>query len=127
MNHLAGGQMKKGKVEPNNWEERLRILASQSNIYCKVSALYHLSGENPAPVKMKSYKPLIDPVFEAFGPNRILFGSNWTLSEMRGSYEDLVRMLDEYCRDKSTLSIKQFYVTNALNAYGINSKNLKCK
>lgn len=119
INHLAGGRMMNGKIVPNAWGERLKVLASQPNIYCKVSALYHLSGENPAPLGIENYKPIIDPVLNAFGPVRVLFGSNWTLSEMKGSYTNMIKMLDEYCLQRKDLSAEQFYTLNAINAYGI--------
>lgn len=120
MNHLAAGRLQNGNIVPDDWTERLTNLSRESNIYCKISMIYYLSGENPAPVNIKYYEPLIDPILDAFGPNRLLFGSNWTLSEMRGSYKDMIRMLDEYCVKKQDLSSEQFYTTNALKAYGIN-------
>jgi len=120
MNHLAGGRLQNGKVVPDDWIERLTKLSREPNIYCKISMIYYLSGENPAPVDIKYYKPLIDPILDAFGSNRVLFGSNWTLSEMRGSYKDMIRMLDEYCMENQDLSSEQFYTINALKAYGIN-------
>ena len=89
--------------------------------------IYYLSGENPAPQDIEYYKPLIDPVLDTFGPNRVLFGSNWTLSEMGGSYKDMIRMLDEYCMGRHNLSSEQFYTLNALKAYGINLGNVKMK
>lgn len=127
MNHLAGGRMQNGKVVPDDWTERLTNLSGESNIYCKVSMIYYLSGENPAPVDIEHYKPLIDPVLGAFGPNKVIFGSNWTLSEMSGSYSDMVRMLDEYCTEKTDLSSEQFYTLNALKAYGISLDNVRVK
>jgi len=127
MDHLAGGRMQNGKVVPDDWTERLTNLSGESNIYCKVSMIYFLSGENPAPKDIEYYKPIIDPVLDAFGPNRVLFGSNWTLSEMSGSYSDMIRMLDEYCIEKTDLSSEQFYTQNALKAYGISLDNVKMK
>lgn len=127
MDHLAGGRMQNGDVVPDDWTERLTNLSGEPNIYCKVSMIYYLSGENPAPQDIEYYKPLIDPVLDAFGPNRVLFGSNWTLSEMGGSYKDMIRMLDEYCMERHNLSSEQFYTLNALKAYGINLGNVKMK
>lgn len=127
MDHLAGGRLQNGNVVPDDWTERLTNLSRESNIYCKISMIYYLSGENPAPEDIEYYKPLIDPILDAFGPNRLLFGSNWTLSEMSGSYKDMIRMLDEYCKEKHDLSSEQFYTLNALKAYGIILDNVKLK
>ena len=127
MNHLAGGRLQNGNVVPEDWTERLTNLSREPNIYCKISMIYLLSGENPAPVEIKYYKPLIDPILDAFGPDRLLFGSNWTLSEMRGSYKAMIRILDEYCMEKQDLSSEQFYTLNTLEAYGIILDNVKLK
>jgi predicted TIM-barrel fold metal-dependent hydrolase len=119
MNHLAGGRMENGRVVPADWGQRLETLAAEPNIYCKISMVYYLSGEDPAPTAAAFYKPLLDPIVDAFGPGRFLFGSNWTLSEMRGSYGDMIRMFDEYCKGRKDLSPGDFYTFNALRAYGI--------
>ena len=124
INHLGGGRLKNGKLVSSEWINQMKNLSKEPNVYCKVSAIYTLSGEKPASVNMEFYEPLINPVLEAFGPNRIFFGSNWTLSEMRGSYGNLILILDEYCKEKSTLSREQFYVANALKAYRIDRKKL---
>ena len=119
INHLAGGRIVDGVVKPDDWHERLKVFASHSNVYCKISMLYNLSGKNPAPTDINYYRPIIDPVVEAFGPERVMFGSNWTLDEMLGSYSDLIQMLDSYCAGRNDLSSEQFYSKNALGAYGI--------
>lgn len=124
MNHLAGGRMEGDQVKPDNWESRLAIFASQPNVYCKVSMLYALSGRNPAPVNEEFYRPLIDPVIDAFGPDRVMFGSNWTLSDMLGSYEDMIKMLDQYCEYRNDLSPEKFYFENASKAYNIDKKEV---
>lgn len=122
MNHLAGGSMQGDQVKPDDWVDRMAVFASESNVYCKISALFDLSGQNPAPVDAAFYKALIDPVIDAFGSERVIFGSNWTLSDMFGSYDDMIEMLDDYCDGRSDLTKAMFYYENANRAYGINQK-----
>jgi len=59
----------------------------------------------------------------AFGPDRVLFGSNWTLSEMYGTYAGLVRMYDQYLEKKKGISARQLYAENAKEAYGLKVKH----
>ncbi len=66
------------------------------------------------------YDSLIDPVVAAFGADRVLFGSNWPLSDMLGSYVDMIRMLDDYCKQHPNLSPEKLFWENAIRAYGIN-------
>ena len=81
--------------------------------------LYTLSGESPAPTKSEFYKAFIDRVVDVFCPTRVFFGSNWTLSEMYGSYANLIRICDQYLEEKEDISPEQFYTKNAIKAYGL--------
>ncbi|MBE0655673.1 MAG: amidohydrolase family protein, partial [Bacteroidales bacterium] len=125
MNHLAGGSMQGDQIIPADWKARLAVFASEPNVYCKISALYTLSGKNPAPVNPEFYDQLIDPVVDAFGPDRVLYGSNWTLSDMLGSYENLILILDDYCNRREGLSAGQLFFENANRAYGINREKVE--
>lgn len=119
IDHLAGGQIFTDQADLEIWKARLAVFASEPNVYCKVSSVFDQSGQNPAPVNSDFYNALIDPVVDAFGPNRVLFGSNWTLSEIFGAYNDMIRMLDDYIHRRADLSSEQFYFENAKRAYGI--------
>lgn len=124
MNHLAGGRKEGDRVLPGDWEDRLQVFASESNVYCKISALYTLSGQVPAPVEASAYNELIDPVLDAFGAERVFFGSNWTLSDMLGSYDDMILMLDDYCESRTDLTPEQLFFENANRAYGITQESV---
>lgn len=119
IDHMAGGKIQNNEIVPDNWNTRLERLAALPNVYCKVSALFDLSGQSPAPVDVNYYRPLIDRVVDAFGPDRILFGSNWTLSEMYGTYGSLIGIYDEYLEKRKEISVRKFYAENAVRAYKI--------
>lgn len=119
INHLAGGKLKNGQVVPMGWYKKVAELANAPNIVCKVSAIYTLAGQTPARKEMLFYSPLIDPVVKAFGPKRVFFGSNWTLSEMKGSYGEMVQIMNDYCTTNEKLAGKDFYYRNILDVYDI--------
>ena len=116
---MAGGRIRNGSIVPENWNARLKGLAAIPNVYVKISMLYTLSGESPAPVAPEFYSAFIDRVVNVFGPNRVLYGSNWTLSELHGSYTDLVSIDDRYLEEKEILSPELFYKKNAIKAFGL--------
>lgn len=122
IDHMAGGKIQNNKIVPDDWNNRLERLAALPNIYCKVSALFDLSGQSPAPLDAAYYQKFIDQVVNAFGSERVLFGSNWTLSEMYGTYGNLVRMYDQYLEKKEGISSRQFYAVNAIKAYRLKIK-----
>ncbi len=119
IDHLAGGRFYIDRNKLNNWKARLAVFAAEPNVFCKVSALFDLSGQNPAPVDLNFYDPMIDPVVDAFGWERVLFGSNWSLSDMHGSYGDLIRIVDNYCYRKGAPSSEQLFFNNSKRAYKI--------
>ncbi len=103
-------------------KEGLKLLASAPNVYCKISALYTASGMNPAPIDEAFYRPLIDPVVDAFGPERVMFGSNWTLSVLRGTYSDMISMYDNFLKYRTDLKPEDLYFNNAVKAYGLSPR-----
>ncbi len=119
LNHLAGGRIFNDPVRQEAWKARLTQFAAEPNVYCKVSALFDVSGQNPAPLNPDFYDLLIDPVVNAFGPERVMFGSNWTLSDMFGTYGNLIRMVDGYCSKRENIHPEKFFFENAKRAYGL--------
>jgi L-fuconolactonase len=122
MDHMAGGRIENGEIVPESWNTRLKRLSALPNVYVKISMLYTLSGEFPAPTDHEFYKAFIDRVIDVMGPTRVFFGSNWTLSEMHGSYANLIRICDQYLEEKDEISPEQFYAENGIEAYGLEIK-----
>jgi L-fuconolactonase len=119
VNHFAGGTAPEGGVSPADYSNKLAVLAAEPNVYLKISALYTLSRKLPAPTLMAYYKPLIDAAVDAFGPDRVLYGSNWSLSGLRGPYSGMIELLKAYCDQRDDLSRDQLFYDNAVKAYGL--------
>lgn len=119
VDHLVGLCLIQGKIEPIDWNDYLTMLAAEPNVYCKISALYTISEMNPAPINPNFYKPFIDPVEDQFGSDIVMYGSNWPLSDLRGTYTDLVKMFDTYLEGRSDLTPEKFYCNNALKAFNL--------
>jgi len=92
LDHLAKPLIKQGALSP--WQEQIRDLAKSPNVSCKVSGLVteaKLTGWTE-----KDLRPYLDVVFEAFGEDRLLFGSDWPVCLLAASYEQVVRIVDNY-------------------------------
>jgi L-fuconolactonase len=85
----------------------------------KISALYTLSRKQPAPTNMDYYKPLIDAAVDTFGSERVMFGSNWPLSDLYGNFKNMITLLGDYCNTRDDLCSEQLIYSNAINAYGL--------
>jgi predicted TIM-barrel fold metal-dependent hydrolase len=92
VNHFAayGGHKKHDFDYPQAWLDDLSLLASQPNIYVKVSDISRWGKPAGAPNPYKSdddaarYFPGLDAMHDAFGPDRLIWASNWPTSEFAG-------------------------------------------
>ena len=48
--------------------------------------------------KPEQFRPYLDVVFEAFGPSRLMYGSDWPVCLFAGSYEQSFRLVDDYAQ-----------------------------
>ena len=94
LDHLAKPHIKDGAIEP--WKSQLRRLAKLPNVLCKVSGM--LTEADHKAWKAEQFRPYLDTVFEAFGPARLMYGSDWPVCLFAGSYEQAFRLVDDYAR-----------------------------
>jgi L-fuconolactonase len=94
LDHIAKPQIKDGTIEP--WKSQLRRLAKLPNVHCKVSGM--LTEADHQAWKAEQFRPYLDTVFEAFGPSRLMYGSDWPVCLFAGSYEQAFRLVDDYAR-----------------------------
>lgn len=101
------------------WAKRLSQVAKHPNVYCKVSALYGRVKKQPAPKSLEFYKPILDLAFETFGEDRLVFGSDWPVSEMTADYASVVKLVQAYFDAKKPVIGRKVFCTNAVRFYGI--------
>ena len=83
LDHIAKPNIKQARLEP--WRTDLRNLARRPNVYCKLSGM--VTEADWAGWSEKSLQPYVDTVLEAFGPQRIMFGSDWPVCAVAGGYQ----------------------------------------
>ncbi len=105
---------------PEAWQAGIQAAAKHPNVFCKVSALVesaaHHSGQ-PAPDNLEFYRAYLDVVWNAFGEDRLIYASNWPVSERGASYETLQRLVFEYVSEHGTEATKKFASLNSKRAY----------
>ncbi len=115
LDHLAKPPIKAGTLSP--WREQVRELAQCPNVLCKVSGMVteaDHSGWKPA-----DFAPYLEVVFEAFGEDRIMFGSDWPVCLLAGSYARVFPLADEAARGFSATAREKFLGGNAARFYGV--------
>ncbi len=115
IDHIAKPLIKDGIVSP--WKEDIAALATFPNVYCKLSGMVTEADWNAW--KPENIRPYLDVVMEAFGPERILIGSDWPVCLVAGKYSDVMQVVIDYI---STFTEKEQALMlggNAAKAYKI--------
>lgn len=76
------------------WKEAIRAVAQYPQVYCKISGM--VTEADWKNWKPEHFKPYLDTVVEAFGTNRIVFGSDWPVCLVAAAYEQVVAIVDDY-------------------------------
>tara|TARA_R110001592_G_scaffold178446_1_gene419400 strand:- start:4921 stop:5751 length:831 start_codon:yes stop_codon:yes gene_type:complete len=116
IDHLAKPQIKEQVLSP--WKEQIQELAKAPNVFCKVSGL--VTEANWHNWKMEDIKPYLDIVFEAFGIDRLMFGSDWPVCKLAGNYTTTCVLMEEYLKDFSEVDKAKFWGKNATTFYNLN-------
>lgn len=97
LDHMAKPEIKAGKIK--DWERDIRALAEQPHVLCKASGLVtEADWKAWRPTQLERY---LDVVFEAFGPERIMVGSDWPVCKVAGEYEAVMGAFKEYVAELS--------------------------
>jgi L-fuconolactonase len=96
LDHLAKPPLRENRLEP--WRQNLRELARRENVYCKVSGL--VTEADLEAWTEAQLQPYLETALEAFGPARLMFGTDWPVCLVACSYR---RWYDVICRFAASL------------------------
>lgn len=120
INHAANLRID-GKAVPGAWLKGMKAASANRNVYCKVSALVEgaLPRDQKPPADVDFYRPVLDSLWSTFGQDRLMFGSNWPVSDTRASYATVFAIARDYIAPKGKDATRQFFAANARKAYGL--------
>jgi len=116
IDHIAKPSIKKNEIEP--WASQIRELAANKNVYCKLSGI--ITEADHKNWKPENIYPYLDIVFDTFGFDKLLFGSDWPVCLLAGSYKEVKNLIEEYLGSTSTEIKEKIFGKNALSFYNIN-------
>lgn len=110
-----------GKAPPSSWRTGLEGVAAHRNVFMKVSGLVEGTGrtDGTAPSDTAFYAPTLDAIWECFGPNRVIYGSNWPVSARFASYATALGIVRDYVATKGVRATHAYFRLNAKTAYGV--------
>lgn len=99
------------------WRKGIAAVARHPHVYMKFSGYTEGTGrdDGTAPRDLAFYRPTFDVVWDAFGPGRLVFGSNWPVSARFASLATCVGIAHDYFSSRGILA--QGFRQNALKAY----------
>lgn len=108
-----------GAAPPAAWREGLQACARHPQVFMKVSGLVEGTGrtDGTAPGDVAYYTPVLAAVWEAFGEDRVVFGSNWPVSARFASYATVHRIVSDYATGLGVVPARKYFRENAVRAY----------
>ena len=115
LDHLAKPPFLSGDL--SEWSRLMRELARSDNVVAKLSGLVTEADWHawtPA-----TLQPAVDVALEAFGPGRLMFGSDWPVSLLAATYEQVVATAQQLTSGLSDAERDQVFSATAIRVYGL--------
>jgi predicted TIM-barrel fold metal-dependent hydrolase len=102
------------RMEPSTGN--LRALAESPQVYVKISqVLRRVDGR--VPLDLNFYRARLEELFEIFGPDRLLYGSDWPNSDQWAPYPRVLNVVREYFAAKGREVAEKYFWKNSVKAY----------
>jgi L-fuconolactonase len=116
VDHIAKPYIKDRYIT-EEWKDAIRAVAACSNVLCKISGM--VTEADWKHWKPEHFKPYLDTVVEAFGPRRIVYGSDWPVCLVAARYEQVFSIVEDYFAAFSADERAGFFGGNAARFYGL--------
>ncbi len=123
INHLGNVDVD-GSAPPDAWRKNMLAAAEHKNVFCKVSALVEHAkpksgdtGKIKVPDDVEFYRPVLDAIWKTFGDDRLIYGSNWPVSDRAATYRQLFSIVDQYVQARGRIAADKLFWQNAKAAY----------
>lgn len=118
VNHIGNVRIDKNPP-PADWAKAIQASAGHENVFCKASALVEGAsrGGGKAPTDVSFYRPYLDVVSDAFGDDRLIYGSDWPVSERAADYKTQQQIVLDYVKDRGAETLRKFFSINSKKAY----------
>jgi L-fuconolactonase len=113
LDHLAKPYIKDGILQP--WKQHIQVLAEQENVYCKLSGL--VTEAHWQKWSKDQFLPYLEVALNAFGPDRLLFGSDWPVCLLACNYTEGLALISEFIHSCSPGDRQKMMGKNAVAAY----------
>jgi predicted TIM-barrel fold metal-dependent hydrolase len=116
IDHLPRVDLPHNARVQKEWDADLRRLGARPQVYAKLSGvLRRVNGR--VPLDLEFYRPRLDQLWEVFGEDRLIYGSDWPNSDLWGAYPEALRIVREYLSTKGSAAAEKVLWKNSVAAY----------
>ncbi|WP_369216914.1 amidohydrolase family protein [Streptomyces flavofungini] len=115
LDHLGKPPIASGALEP--WASAVRALAVRPNTVCKLSGMVTEADHKDWTVE--DLRPFVDTVVGAFGPERLMFGSDWPVSLLAASYDEVLDAAELLTHSLGAAARGEIFAGTARRVYGL--------
>lgn len=115
IDHIAKPDIKGKNID--QWAAGIREVAQHENVSCKVSGM--VTEADWRNWTAADFNPYLDVIFEAFGVQRVMYGSDWPVCEVAGGYRKVVELVEEYTSKLTSNEKELFWGGNAMKFYNL--------
>ncbi len=113
IDHIAKPDIKNGKI--SDWGKSIEIIAHEKNVYCKISGM--VTEASWKDWQKKDFFPYLETVFQAFGTDRVMFGSDWPVCLLAGNYQEVLDIIFQFTQGFSEQDQLKIFNKNAVDFY----------
>ena len=113
LDHIAKPAIKSGTLSP--WREQIRELAQAPNVLCKISGM--VTEADAQAWQTADFRPYLEVVCEAFGEDRLMFGSDWPVCLLAAEYAQVCALVHDCLAPLSAAAQAKIFGGNAARFY----------
>jgi L-fuconolactonase len=118
IDHMAKPPIASGEVD--EWARELKDVAAYPKIFCKLSGL--VTEANLTTWSKDDLRPFVDRALESFGPQRMMFGSDWPVCLLAASYDQVLDSFQSLLQDLNEQERARIFYDNASEFYQLRSE-----
>lgn len=115
IDHIAKPKIAEGALDP--WRTAIREIAKREHVYCKLSGM--VTEADWTAWRPEQIYPYLDVCIEAFGPNRLMIGSDWPVCTLAGEYGEVIGLVTDYLAALTPSEQEQILGKTAVEFYGL--------
>ena len=116
LDHIAKPLIAAHELEP--WRTRIREIAQRPHVFCKLSGM--VTEADFRNWTIEQLEPYVETVLDAFGPERLLFGSDWPVCTVASTYDRWISVVKQWIAGLSANEQEMILGGNAQQFYGLN-------